>query len=65
MWFLSRTIPTEPHDRTVHIRKRAHTHTVSNKREPSIKLLYVTPERLLKSMSFQDLLTFLQEHVSL
>ena len=35
-----------------------------NKREPSIKLLYVTPERLLKSQSFQDLLTFLHEHVS-
>lgn len=33
-------------------------------KEPYIKLLYVTPERLLKSTSFQDLLTFLYDHVS-
>lgn len=33
-------------------------------KEPHIKLLYVTPERIMNSTSFQDLCTFLYEHVS-
>ncbi|GAB5031020.1 atp-dependent dna helicase q-like 1-like [Nannochloropsis oceanica] len=37
-------------------------HAVDRGREPQIKLLYVTPERLLKSVAFQELLTKLDDH---
>ncbi len=37
-------------------------YSVRRGKEPTIKLLYVTPERLLKSVSFQDLLNTLHEH---
>jgi hypothetical protein len=39
-------------------------YSVRKGREPGIKLLYLTPERLVNSASMQDLLDCLQEHVS-